>query len=189
MSTLVVFFGGYQATQSDMDMWMQNARGQRPDVEFNAFRWPRGASSDAKGALSGSHSTGQFKAAIAAIQASTADTIYIVGHSSGCAIANAVDKALDDTSNISLIALDGFSPDASQLQRSTTQAWGARCGNIMSMNFPYRAGARQRVFETPDCKTKWALHFSVVNMAAMDSLIKSVATGYAQCRSNLEFLL
>jgi hypothetical protein len=188
MSTLVVFFGGYQATQSDMDAWLYNARGQRSDVEFVAFAWPRGASSDAKSAISGSHNRGQFKAALAAIQASSADTIYIVGHSSGCAIANAVDKALADTSKISLVALDGFSPDPSQLQRSTTQVWGARCGNILSMNFPHRAGARQRVFETPDCKTKWALHFSVVNMAAMDSLIKSVATGYAQCRSNLEWL-
>jgi hypothetical protein len=34
----------------------------------------------------------------------------------------------------------------------------------------------------------WALHFSLVNAAATDSTVKSIATGYAQCRANLVWL-
>jgi hypothetical protein len=188
MSAFVVFFGGYQATQSNMDAWLTSAKGLKPNVEFSAFPWPHSASSGANSAVAAFTKSGQFKSAVAAIEASKADTIYIVGHSSGCAIANAVDKGLKDTSKVVLVALDGFTPDSNQLKRSSTQVWGAVCGDVKSMNYPGQAGGRRRIYEAKDCKTKWALHFSLVNAAATDSLVKSIATGYVQCRANLAWL-
>ncbi len=188
MSAFVVFFGGYQATQSNMDAWLSSAKGQRPNIEFSAFSWPHGAGSGANSAVATFTKSGQYKSAVAAIQASKADKIYIVGHSSGCAIANAVDKGLKDTSKVVLVALDGFTPDSGQLIRSSTQVWGAVCGDVKSMNYPGLAGGRRKVYEAKDCKSKWALHFSLVNAAATDSLVKSIATGYVQCWANLAWL-
>ena len=42
MSAFVVFFGGQDASPSDMDKWLNSARGQQPNMEFSAFPWPRG---------------------------------------------------------------------------------------------------------------------------------------------------
>lgn len=39
-----------------------------------------------------------------------------------------------------------------------------------------------------DCKSPWALHFSVVNAAASDASVKDVSTGYANCRANLVWM-
>jgi hypothetical protein len=188
MSACVFFFGGYKATQTDMNVWVGSAKALKPDIEFSAFPWPSGASSGAHSAVTTFTNSGQYKSAVAAIQASKADSIYIVGHSSGCAIANAVDKGLQDTSKVVLVALDGFTPDGNQLGRSSTQVWGAVCGDVKSMNYPGSAKGRRRIHQAKDCKTKWALHFSLVNAAATDKLVTSIATGYAQCRANLAWL-
>ena len=51
MSAFVFFFGGYLATQSNMDAWLTSAKGQRPNLEFSAFPWPHGAGSGAKSAV------------------------------------------------------------------------------------------------------------------------------------------
>jgi hypothetical protein len=49
------------------------------------------------------------------IEDSHADNIYIVGHSSGCAIANKVNSLLKgDHKNITLVDLDGFAPSGDQ---------------------------------------------------------------------------
>ena len=40
MSIYVVFFGGFQASKTDMDLWLANARKQRDDVVFDAFPYP-----------------------------------------------------------------------------------------------------------------------------------------------------
>jgi hypothetical protein len=37
MTILVVFFGGFQSSQPDMDKWLDSARKQRSDVQFEAF--------------------------------------------------------------------------------------------------------------------------------------------------------
>jgi hypothetical protein len=56
----------------------------------------------------------QLDGVIKKIKESGADTRYIVGHSSGCAIANELDSRLKDKSHITLVALDGFQPSADQ---------------------------------------------------------------------------
>src|SRR5262245_33710532 len=123
MSTAVFFFGGWNAKPEHVDAWVRSAHQKKPSVDFNGFPWPDGVNYDYDSAIDGSKKLRQ--SAVAAIQASKADTIYIVGHSSGCAISNAVDKALKNTDKIVLVALDGFAPDSEQRKRPSTQVWGA----------------------------------------------------------------
>jgi hypothetical protein len=189
MSTSVFFFGGFKATQDDIDAWLRSARQQKRDVEFSGFPWTSGpASYPADTVVKGSKKSGKFKSAVDAIQACKADKIYIVGHSSGCAIANAADKELKDP-RVVLVALDGYSPDGGQLKRSSTQVWGAICGKVKSKNFPGSAGGRRKIYEATDCKKLWALHFSLVNAAATDGTVHSIETGYFQCKANLAWLV
>jgi hypothetical protein len=188
MSTSVFYFGGFNASQNDIDTWVRSAKQLRPGVEFSGFRWTSGPkSAPADTVVKGSQKSGQFKTAVDAILACRADRIYIVGHSSGCAVANAVDRELQAT-NVALVALDGYSPSPDQLKRSSTQVWGAECGGVKSKNYPGPAGGRRRVYQATDCKKLWALHFSVVNAAATDAKVRSIATGYFQCKANLEWL-
>ncbi|MCP5450590.1 MAG: hypothetical protein H6972_08620 [Gammaproteobacteria bacterium] len=219
MSTFVLFFGGWRATPADMQAWQGSAKAQRSNVDFDAIPWPSGAASDASSAISVFTKRGGYKSAIAALQSSKADKIYIVGHSSGCAIANAVDAGLTDHSNIVLVALDGFVPNRKQLARQSTQVWAARTLKLPFLTLSancvpkkgeqaddkcisrnYRGlknavGSRLQVyFAAPDCTTKWALHFSLVNSAANDKLVTGktsvdiVAKGYSQCIANLVWL-
>jgi hypothetical protein len=61
------------------------------------FPWPSQSSSDGEDAVAAFK---ELKSVADEIKASRADLIYIVAHSSGCAIANAVDDALKDHSKI-----------------------------------------------------------------------------------------
>ncbi len=178
MSTCVYFFGGYLASKTDMDVWVASAKTQQAKIDFIAYHWTE---------------KDKEKKAVAAIKASKADKIYIVGHSSGCANANAVDKALKDTSKVKLVALDGFAPEKVQRDRSNTQVWAAVNGAFISRNhkdLKDLLGNKLEEFHArKDCTTKWALHFSLVNANASDSVVKEpphhLATGYAQCKANL----
>ena len=124
MSTCVFFFGGYLATPDDMKAWKASAQAQESDVAFTAYPWPRGTHWSRDSAVATARSSGLHDEALAAIKASRAGKTYVVGHSSGCAIANAVDKALEDTGKVVLVALNGFSPDPRQLERLSTQVGG-----------------------------------------------------------------
>jgi hypothetical protein len=190
MSTSVFFFGGFNATQDHIDAWVRSAKLLKPAVDFTGFPWASGPKSwPADTVVKGSQKSGQFKSAVDLIEACRADKIYIVGHSSGCAVANAVDRALTNTSNVSLVALDGFGPDSTQLKRPTTQVWGAECDGMKSMNYPGAAGGRKKVYQATNCKNKWALHFSLVNAAATKDTVYDIPTGYVNCKANLEWLL
>jgi hypothetical protein len=188
MSRAVFYFGGYHASDLDIDAWLRSARAQKPAVEFIGFPWPKGASSGAHSAVKTFSKHGKYASVIGDIQGNGADTIFIVGHSSGCAIANAADAGLKSTEDIVLVALDGFTPNHDQLDRETTQVWGATCDGVNSRNFPGFAKGRRKVFTATNCKSEWALHFSLVNANANDDLVDSVAKGYANCRANLLFL-
>ena len=191
MSAYVLFFGGYHASASDVKAWWASAKAQKPDVTFDCFPWPSGASADAESAVSTFTRAGNYALALTTVHAHAGDEIYIVGHSSGCAIANAVDRGLRDTSKITLVALDGFAPDRAQRARPSTQIWAAECGSAKSRNhdgLKSVAGSRLKIYKATDCLSSWALHFSVVNSAANDGTVTSIATGYAQCRANLMWL-
>ena len=92
MGAYVLFFGGYKATRTDIDVWSASAAAQKADVTFDGNPWPAGASSDAIGAVTTFTKAGRFAQAIATVQECATDPIYLVGHASGCAIANAVDR-------------------------------------------------------------------------------------------------
>src|SRR3984957_14215992 len=195
MKQAVFYFGGYQASEHDIAVWLRSARAQQPRVEFIGFPWTGGASPSADSAVRTFSKHGKYDSVIDDIQGNGADTIFIVGHSSGCAIANAVDAGLEWTENIVLVALDGFTPNKYQLDRDTTQVWGARCDGVNSRNLPGFASGKGRVFQATDCKSEWALHFSLVNANANDSLVDGVGNGYATvwrifyfCQTNRPFL-
>lgn len=191
MGTSVFYFGGYLASKTDINLWLGSARGLQPDVDFNGWAWPSGADSGQQAAVTGARKAGILKQALEAIGRSTADKVYIVGHSSGCAIANAVDEALKDHDRVVLVALDGFSPSPGQLARASTQAWAAECDGKVSGNYrrlKEAVGGRLKVWRATDAKGAWALHFSVVNAAASDRSVKKVQQGYANCRTNLMWM-
>lgn len=189
MATQVFFFGGFLASHTDMKVWAGDAAAQRSSVDFQPFAWPSGAKSDGHSAVAGAHSSGSFRRAVQAIEASSADTIYIVGHSSGCAIANAVDRALKDHERVALVALDGFAPNGTQRSRAGTQVWSAECGDAVSRNhkaLKELLGGKLKIFTATNCKTAWGLHFSLVNANA-DSKT-TISNGYQGCRANLCWL-
>lgn len=191
MSAYVLFFGGYKATRADIDLWSASAKAQQPDVSFDGYPWPAGASAGAGSAVATFKEAGWYRQALATVRECATDRIYLVGHSSGCAIANAVDLGLKDTSRVTLVALDGFAPGRAQLARASTQVWAAVCGKAKSRNHDGLkgvVGSRLKIYAASDCFTEWALHFSLVNSAANDKAVKSIATGYAGCRANLMWM-
>lgn len=194
MSTSVFFIGGWNAKQVHINAWVQSAQQQRPSIAFRGFPWPAGVTSYPEtSVVKGSRENGQYRKALDAIKACKADTIYLVGHSSGCAIANALDKDLNDPDRIVLVALDGFVPDRDQRDRSSTQIWSAVNGNHKSKNYKaLKDLLGTELLEYPaktDCTTKWALHFSLVNAAATDKLIHDlIENGYRDCEANLCWL-
>ena len=185
---VVHFFGGYQATQAQVDAWAASARAQRPDVTFEGIPYPQGASS---GDPLAKVAPGELDLMANAVKQTSADTHYIVGHSSGCAVANpvaaiAVEKG---AKNFTLIALDGFRPSPALLALPTTTCWSATCEGHHSLNYFALAGTpRFRVYPALAAHGVWALHFSLVNRNSMDLLVKVVADGYKACAANLCFL-
>jgi hypothetical protein len=201
MSVAVFFFGGYQASQFDIDRWLHSARPQKPQLIFRGFPWPTGASSKGDIAIKTLRRDGRLPAMVQSIEEFEKDQnsksdklerIFLVGHSSGCAIANAVDVDLNVDADVALVALDGFMPSDGQLSRDDTQVWGAICAGQQSRNFPGNAKGRGRVFLATNCKKEWPLHFSMVNANASDANAGLVAgdlsQGYFNCRANLMFL-
>ena len=140
--------------------------------------------------------TGQFDSLVSALKASPADKIYIVGHSSGCAIANEVDRALKGSkvaSKLVLVSLDGFRPDADQLTRDNTQVWGAVSGAHKSYHYPKPDEKRKfgKKFKEYTAKTgvttEFALHFSLVNTAVTNDT-GNLVNGYDNCEANLKWV-
>lgn len=188
MGAYVLFFGGYHATRTDINVWCASAAAQKADVTFDGYPWPSGANADAASAVATFTHAGSFAQAIGTVQECPYDRMYLVGHSSGCAIANAVHRGLKDTSKVVLVALDGFSPNREQLAKPGTQVWAAECGSAVSRNhdaLKKAAGGGLRIYKASNCYKEWALHFSLVNSAANDDTVKSIKTGYANCRANL----
>src|SRR5262245_34041364 len=123
MSTFVLFIGGYGAKIGDIKLWTGSAGGQKQDWIFDGYPWPPSAKapgkladSDAKSAVAAFTAANSLPEAVKKIVDGKYDEVYIVGHSSGCAIANKIDEelmvALGETSTVkvNLVALDGFRP-------------------------------------------------------------------------------
>jgi hypothetical protein len=192
-----VFFGGYKAKPEHVDRWLASARMQKPGIEFGGRPWPAGAAtSEGKDGINNFKQTGQFDSLVASLKASPADKIYIVGHSSGCAIANEVDRALKGSnvaSKLVLVSLDGFRPDPDQLTRDNTQVWGAVFGAHKSYNYPDPDEKRtfgkkfKEYTAKPNCTTPFALHFSLVNTVVTNDT-GNLEHGYDDCEANLKWV-
>ena len=189
MSEAVFYFGGYLASQSDIDKWLRSARLQKPGVKFTGFPWPSDATgSDGDIAVKLLRKNGKLDSAVKEIEATKADMIYIVGHSSGCAIANAVDADVYSDNHVVLVALDGYRPSDDQINRGDTQVWGAKGNGETSLRYPGLPKGR-KIYNAPNARTKWALHFSLVNVNVKADLDRSEITkGYDNCQANLGFL-
>lgn len=191
MSILVVFFGGYKASKTDMELWLASARKQRDDVRFEAFPYPDipGAGEDA--AVAGFKKQVGFDAVIKIIEGSGADTLFIVGHSSGCAIANELNSLVEeDKFHITLADLDGFAPSPDQKKKSTVQAWSADGDGGKKQSLWW--ASTKKISHAIHATNKYSLHFSLVNKAATDDItgltLDDLKKGYAGCIANLDWL-
>jgi len=194
MGTSIFFFGGFLAKITHMMSWQGSAASQTSDDTYvYTYAWPAGGGADDKSAIAAFRKAGTFDKALAAIAAASADKVFIVGHSSGCAIANQVDRELGGHDNVNLVALDGFAPDGDQLARPGTQVWSAVNGRAKAKNHDRlkdALGGRLKIYTATSCTSRWALHFSLVNAAATDAIDGDTwpTLGYANCRANLCWL-
>jgi hypothetical protein len=217
MSIYVVFFGGFHSSQRDMAAWKSSAEKQRKDVTFDAFPYPSSAGSKAEAAVKGFES--QFDVVLKKIAAlDERTTVFVVGHSSGCAIANELNSRLPgDHKNVTVVDLDGFRVLSDQKKNSTVQLWCAEGRHPKNEAWDWNT-IKKRLpanWESEQCKgtdweksrsvnwacdkqkyqaswatNPWSLHFSMVNTAATDAITFDTYAikGYADCRANLCFL-
>jgi hypothetical protein len=194
MSVYVVFFGGRKASKIEMELWLASAKKVcGADMEYDAFPYPDGAGSGDTDAVNGFK---HFDAVIKKIEDSGADTKYIVGHSSGCAIANELNSRIEgDHSRITLVDLDGFAPSPGQIKKSRLQVWsaeGAKGGKSLHHDDWGAYSSQLQVYTAASATNRWSLHFSIVNTAANDAIKGSsdedLKKGYAGCIANLCWL-
>jgi hypothetical protein len=186
MSIQVVFFGGFLASQPNVDLWKASAEKLCPGVKYDAFPFPDHTASDDISAVKGFED--KFDGVIKNIEGFGADQLFIVGHSSGCAIANSLNSRLKGDRKITLVDLDGFAPSADQIKNSTVQAWSAEGAGGKGKSLRWAAG--HHMYPAPLATQKWSLHFSLVNSAATDAITDKnyKDTGYAGCIANLYWL-
>jgi pimeloyl-ACP methyl ester carboxylesterase len=190
MQQRILFFGGYGSTLADMRSVRLDIKKQKPEVDICAWRYPVGAGAGLKDALNG-FGNDNFDQVVALVNGSPETQHIIVGHSSGCAIANAVASGLLDKNlrpfNWRLVVLDGFRPDDALLPYST--CWSAKCGEIHSRNWDALCSVKGfQVYEAVDCTEEWPLHFSLVNAAASNKVVTSITYGYNDFKANLCWL-
>jgi hypothetical protein len=202
MSTFVLFIGGYGAKISDIELWKSSATGQRAGVTFDGFPWPPSAQNGLKAsALSAFKAAKTMPEAIKKIMDSKCDEVFIVGHSSGCAIANSIEEELvgalgkNSTVTVHLVALDGFRPSDAQFSRSAGQIWCAddsKDASNTSLNYTSVTNVKGfQTYHAQGCTNVWSLHFSLVNTAISDKTMKGfddLHNGYLNCRANLCWL-
>lgn len=177
----VILFGGYLASINDMAAWQNSAKLQKPDVEFETHHWVSGASASDPV----SHYQQTLAAAEHQINNTPEKTFYIVGHSSGCAVANELAKRVIKLKHWCLFALDGFRPT----NDLNPDCWSAMCEGHKSLNYDaLKSAVHFSVYQAKDATTKWALHFSLVNTNSTDKLVHDIVHGYANCEANLCWL-
>lgn len=170
-----------------MDFWKMSAQNQRSDVRFDVYPYPSGA-----GYLKPSAEQGfddQYDDVVKLIADVGADKLYIVGHSSGCAIANKLNSLVPgDHKNVTVVDLDGFGASADQLKGAKNQVWSAvgPGGKGKSVNW----ASWHKIYIATRATGRWALHFSLVNTAATDAIDGDnyPAKGYTGCMANLCWL-
>ena len=188
----IFYFGGYRSTHDDVVAWKNSLEDKLTKLLYVApqvtvFHYPDGASAGNPLAQWRHQSTEWI---IQQMEDSLNN--MIVGHSSGCAIANDVaEHALFEGKKFRLIALDGFCPNDKLLALPGTRVWSAANMTVgkYSLNFwalKARANHCFCVYQTK-VEEKWPLHFSLVNLNVDDDHIQ-LAEGYRNCDTNLQVL-
>ena len=175
----IYFFGGYLATQADVNAWKVSALLQTIFTNIKVFPWPNHASSsDPLATFKGSR---EIAHEVELLDHET----YIVGHSSGCAIANEVASLLSHPVN--LVCLDGFVPYRTQRPLPTTQIWSAASASHgLSRNYQNLKTYPNFHVYVSKCTQVWPLHFSLVNENVDDTT--TILRGYLNCKANLCWL-
>lgn len=202
---LVIYFGGYGATEGDMQVWLQAAE-KHPRYgrafDFEAIPYPKDVSSSVAQAVSAA--SGTITSVAERIRAMPGRRVIVVGHSSGAGLAVSVVSRLADQAKVKLISLDAginteppTEPDIYPVKN--LECWSAASNDQVS--FGYRrakALCKQRflVMRTQACATPVCLHFQVVNRNADRNLTfpqsrvltDGVSAGYADLAINLDWL-
>jgi hypothetical protein len=183
-STYVYFFGGYRSTVADVQSWGKSLEAKVPGATAIVFPYPPGAS-----ASDPLVEWGCSRDIAMQILARTNEPCIIVGHSSGCAIANDVaNVALDlGAKNFKLIALDGFRPSQELLSLPGTTVWSAECNGARSLNYDDLSSCKQFRAYHAEVTEQWPLHFSLVNVNVSDEY-GELEHGYRKCEANVEAL-
>ena len=183
-STYVYFFGGYRSTVADVEAWGKSLEAKVPGARAIVFPYPHGASAHDPLAEWGCSQDIAMH-----ILARTNQPCIIVGHSSGCAIANDVaNVALDlGAKNFKLIALDGFRPSRELLSLPETTVWSAECNGVRSLNYDHLSSCQEFRVYYAEVTEQWPLHFSLVNVNVSDEY-GDLEHGYRNCEANVEVL-
>ncbi len=184
----IIYFGGYGATSEQVKCWADGI--SFPDVEVSAIQYPPGASS---GRNRDVEKLAAYKNLLKNIKANLNRKFQVAGHSSGSQYANnLVEWMLDQgvpAANINLVNLDGFRASESLKKRVQTTCWSATNGRTNSNNYDPSC----RIYKAPHCKTKWCLHFSLVNRIAPSDLSGGsdfIRRGYGKkdCQTNTDWI-
>jgi hypothetical protein len=183
----IFFFGGYESTYDDVDAWAFSVDKKLPEATAIGWAYPEGALSGNPLATWKQEISEQIGRHVALT--SEWKPCIIVGHSSGCAIANDIaEHALAfGAENFRLIALDGFRPNDELLALPGTAVWSAECGDARSLNYDgLKDCERFKVYEA-NVRHQWPLHFSLVNLNVSDDHV-AITDGYRNCDANLDVL-
>jgi len=194
-STEVIYFGGFEATNAEMQCWQAGAEAQPAyaHVAFETHAYPAGASSSAASAQS--HGAATINAVVAEIEAHPEIHFVVVGHSSGAALSDKVAQLVKNPSNMELVNLDGFAPSAAvqkRMKSTCVYAVSSKINGLTSLNAASMKGncLNSEAYTDAHCTTPWCMHFSLVNEKAPSALSSSTfaAHGYDGCSTNLSWL-
>jgi hypothetical protein len=189
---MVVLFGGYASSNQQMLCWAGGAKtnSSYSGYDFKGVAYPPGAGASRDAAVSAGRS--RINMLVNDINAHPGRKYIIAGHSSGAALANEAARLVRDPSQIELVDLDGFrASNAIQRRVRTTCVYAVNQSGLPSRNAPsMESCARPKMYRDHHCKTKWCLHFSVVNTVAPANLSSSTfkRDGYKGCGTNLSWL-
>ena len=183
----VFFFGGYGSTWGDVDAWGTSFEGKVSGSSVTRIPYPGDATAGDPLNVWNEDRSEHVAQAIKACR----DAVVIIGHSSGCAIANDVAKhARTRGCSFKLIALDGFCPSEDLLALPDTSVWSAMFENeIRSLNYDglkAKAGNKFRVYKS-NVSAMWPLHFSLINLNVVNAY-HAITDGYRNCDANLAVL-
>lgn len=183
----VFFFCGYGSTWGDVDAWGTSFEGKVSGSSVTRIPYPGDATAGDPLNVWNEDRSEHVAQAIKACR----DAVVIIGHSSGCAIANDVAKhARTRGCSFKLIALDGFCPSEDLLALPDTSVWSAMFEDeIRSLNYDglkAKAGTKFRVYKS-NVSAMWPLHFSLINLN-VDNAYHAITDGYRNCDANLAVL-